>query len=73
MRISRQLVPPNGWNYQQGDVLLEGKTWAELVTNVIAHRASNSLEIGNPEYDIESQLIQRNPNIEIGQFRMTVE
>lgn len=69
MRLNRQVIPSTGWKYQQGETWINAMTWSELVTNVICHRQSNNLELGNPEHEIEEQLIKNNPHSKVGQFK----
>lgn len=73
MRINRQRVPATGWRFKQGDILLHAKTWDELLTNVIAHRASNKLDLGNPAAEIEEQLIKDNEGLEVDQFKCIIK
>lgn len=73
MRISHQLVPQTGWKFKQGDVWIYGQTWDELLTNVITHRASNKIELGEPEIDIEEQLLSSNPDIFVNHFRAIIK
>lgn len=73
MRISRQLTPPGGWKFKQGDIWLYGQTWDELLTNVITHRVSNKIRMDSPEFDIEDQIIKSNPTIEVSHFNIIID
>lgn len=56
-------VPPLGWRYTQGNVLLVGETFAYLVKNVKAHRIANGILEGNIESDIENQIADKYPHL----------
>lgn len=73
MRISHQLVPKTGWKYKQGDVWIYGQTFDELLTNVITHRASNKISMGQPASDIEDQLLSENPEIFVNHFKAIIK
>lgn len=66
MRISKQVTPPGGWVYKQGDYLLKEDTRDSLVALVTEHRVSNGIAVGNVVEDIENQLAKNNPSIKLG-------
>lgn len=59
-RISRYIIPPTGWKYKNGNFWIEGETFDELLTNVIAHRAANGFPDGNAEQEVEDFLAAHN-------------
>lgn len=59
---SKNLVPPGGWYFEQGRYRIQGQTFGELANNVTAHRASNGIEIGDVESEIEAYTSQRWPS-----------
>lgn len=63
MKISRDLVPPGGWEYKQGQFIIEGETFNELVQNVTHHREANAIFIGNVSKDIEDQIASKHPHL----------
>lgn len=65
MRISRQLVPPGGWRYNQKGIMIYGDTFDDLAIHVRAHRQSNGMRLGDVEDDIEQQLARLHPSIVI--------
>lgn len=69
MRISRQLVPPGGWAYIQGDYKLQAQTFEALVDLVLNHRQSNGIEIGNVTEEVEEQIAESNPSIIINGYK----
>lgn len=56
-------MPPGGWTYTQGTVLLMAETFDNLVKNVRGHRASNGIPPGDIQKDIEEQLSKRFPHL----------
>ena len=62
-RISHWVVPPGGWKFQEGPVLITGQTWDELVKFVRSHRISNKKEIGNVEIEIENKIAENYPEL----------
>lgn len=54
-RISKQLVPPKGWYFEQGKFTIKGETFNDLVKNVTEHRKSNGMPAGNPDFEIQEQ------------------
>lgn len=67
MKISRQVIPPGGWKFQQGNTLLISETFDLLVSNVKSHRTSNGIPIGDIASDIEDQIIEKFPKLKRGQ------
>lgn len=64
-RISRYIIPPTGWKFPNGRFWIEGETFDELLTNVIAHRAANGFPDGNAEQEIEDWLAANNKDFVI--------
>lgn len=62
-RISHQLVPPGGWKFMQGDLLIMGETWNDLVKVVTNHRRSNGINFDNVAEEIEDQIADAHPSI----------
>lgn len=63
MIISHCVLPPGGWKFQQGNVLLVAETFDLLVANVKSHRIANGIEAGNIVQDIEKQLVEKHPSL----------
>lgn len=63
MKISRQVIPPGGWKFQQGNTLLISETFDLLVSNVKSHRVSNGIPLGDIASDIEDQIIAKFPQL----------
>lgn len=69
--ISKQLVPPGGWQYQQGEIWIDGQTADELIGNIRQHRLSNGLPEGDPWQDIQDQICGAHPSTCLGQVVST--
>lgn len=63
MRMAKQVTPPNGWKYLQGDCWILGWSFDNLVGIVKTHRINNNIPLGDVEKDIREQLMNRNPSI----------
>lgn len=63
MRMSRQVIPPMGWRFLQGDCWIIGGSFDNLVSIVKTHRISNNIPIGDVEKDVELQLMKMHPSI----------
>lgn len=64
MRISKGIVPPGGWIYQEEDgIYIYGQTWDELLTNAIGHRASNGKSLDDVAKEIEDQIAEKFPKL----------
>jgi hypothetical protein len=63
MIISHCVLPPGGWVFTQGKVLLIAETFDLLVKNVRGHRIANGIPAGDIEKDIEEQLVSRFPTL----------
>lgn len=59
--LSRNLVPPNGWMYPQGNVLLNMNAFSETVELITQHRRANGIPIGDPAKDLEDFTCRRWP------------
>lgn len=65
MRISKQVIPPGGWAYKQGNYLLTSDSFDSLATLIKEHRVSNGITVGNVVEDIENQIAENNPSINL--------
>lgn len=63
--ISVTVVPPNGWDFQEGKYQIKGETYYKLLANVLNHRKSNGKEIGDAAHDIQTQLAIRYPHLKL--------
>lgn len=61
--ISRSLMPPGGWRYQEGVYWIHGRNYNELVKNVLEHRRSNKKPEGNPTRDVQEFVSQKFPHL----------
>ena len=63
MKMSKQVTPPNGWKYLQGDCWIFGWNFDNLVGIVKSHRINNGIPLGDVEKDVKDQLMTINPSI----------
>jgi len=60
--LIKGMVPPRGFRFNQGDVLLESYSEEELVNVVTNYRAENNLPVGDVQGDIERQICGQYPH-----------
>lgn len=56
------MVPPNGWHYKDGDVLLKGYSLENLYQVVTEYRAENHLPLGDVRGDVNDFICGSYPN-----------
>lgn len=56
------MVPPNGWHYKDGDVLLKGYSLENLYQVVSDYRAENHLPLGDVRGDVNNFICGSYPN-----------
>ena len=62
-RISHQVMPEGGWKFQQGSITIRGLDWIDLVKSFKDHRRNNKMPEGNPEKEIEEQILITHPHL----------
>ena len=60
-------MPPGGWMFFEPTtkITLMANTRENLVKHLISHRKSNALPEGNPEQEIDDQILSKYPEIAI--------
>ena len=65
MIISRGLIPPGGWIFEDAGIKIKGESFDDLVKWVKEHRRNNHKESGEPEKEIEDQLANKFPQLKL--------
>lgn len=56
------MIPPNGWHFKEGDVVLKGYSLENLYHVVTNYRAENHLPLNDVRGDVDSFLCSNHPN-----------
>lgn len=64
-RISHGVKPPGGWKFQQGDIIISGNDWMDLIKNVREHRKANKIPLGNVEGECEDYVLSIHPHLRL--------
>lgn len=62
MRLNPEIWPPGGWRYTQPETgcSFQSDTFLGLVAKVMEHRRTNNLDAGDPDSEIQDQIISKN-------------
>lgn len=52
MAFTKHIVPPGGWSFKEGEIILEEESYDKLIVALTQHRLNNGKPVGSPQEEI---------------------